>query len=275
MAVGDEFYGTTSSGGAFGGGTIFKINRFGDLTTIVSFDDTNGFSPRAGLTQGRDGNLFGTTAGGGTYDYGSIFRLNQRGECSLLYSFAGPEDGAAPQADLLLAQDGWLYGVAELGGTQSVDFFGTIFRVGTNGAFQKLDSFHGGDGSIPSGGLIEVGGGNFYGTSQGGGSSPGNVFHFAVIRPKLIVTSPNTHTRSAVADLSVSGKAKADISITNVFYKVNEGAWLAATTTNSWTNWTAPVSLAPGKNLFRAYAIDSLGDVSATNKFTLFYSSPP
>jgi uncharacterized repeat protein (TIGR03803 family) len=272
--VGDEFYGTTSSGGSFGGGTVFKIDRSGELTTMLSFDTTNGFSPIAGLTHGRDGSFYGTTAWGGTYGYGSIFRLSQRGECSLLYSFAGAEDGAAPQADLVLARDGWLYGVAELGGTESPNYFGTIFRVGTNGAFQKLDSFHGGDGSLPSGGLIEVERGKFYGTSQGGGSSPGNVFHFAVTRPKLVITSPKTHTRSAVADLIVSGKAKGDISITNLFYKVNEGAWLAATTTNSWTNWTASTVLAPGRNLFRAYAIDSLGDASLTNKLALFYLSP-
>ena len=161
-----------------------------------------------------------------------------------------------------------------MGGTQSFDSYGTIFRISTNGLFQKLDSFHGGDGSLPGGGLIEVGRGNFYGTSQGGSFSDGNVFHFAVIKPKLIITKPNTNFRSADALLTVFGKTKSDSPVTNVFYKVNDSAWMAATTTNAWTNWMASNALSPGKNLFHACAINALGDASVTNKLTLNYARP-
>jgi len=43
-----NFYGTTSSGGAYGNGTVFKITPRGTLTTLHSFDQTDG----AGLTPG-------------------------------------------------------------------------------------------------------------------------------------------------------------------------------------------------------------------------------
>jgi uncharacterized repeat protein (TIGR03803 family) len=40
-----SFFGTTAAGGANGYGTIFKIDRLGKLTTLHSFDDTDGSYP--------------------------------------------------------------------------------------------------------------------------------------------------------------------------------------------------------------------------------------
>ena len=77
-----SFYGTTSAGGAYtnlsglGYGTIFKLGTNGTLTTLVSFDGTNGASPEAGLIKTADGNFYGTTASGGTNGYGTVFRLS-------------------------------------------------------------------------------------------------------------------------------------------------------------------------------------------------------
>ena len=61
------FYGTTSSGGAGFLGTVFVVTPNGDFATVASFTvipDT-GYSPRAPLAQGPDGNLYGTTVSGG------------------------------------------------------------------------------------------------------------------------------------------------------------------------------------------------------------------
>ena len=77
-----NFYGTTTAGGAYtnqyglGDGTIFKLGTNGMLTTLVSFDGTNGASPEGGLVQSVDGSFYGTTANGGTNGYGTIFRLS-------------------------------------------------------------------------------------------------------------------------------------------------------------------------------------------------------
>jgi uncharacterized repeat protein (TIGR03803 family) len=266
----DVLYGTTSAGGPFDGGTVFRLNRFGDLTTLVSFESTNGISPRAGLTLGRDKSLYGTTARGGTYGRGTIFKVNQHGTFMSLYSFAVGDDGAIPEANLLLAKDGWLYGVTSLGGTANGSGYGTIFRISANGIYQKLTSFHGGDGSFPVGGLVEVGSGRFYGTTEGGYYSPGNIIFFPVNRPKLIITSPKTNANSTNPLITVLGKARGASAVTNIFCQLNDTAWTEATTTNSWTNWTASIVLSPGKNLFRAYAVNALGDTSWTNKLTLF-----
>ena len=77
-----NFYGTTSAGGAYtnqsglGYGTIFKLTTNGTLTTLVSFDGTNGASPQAALVQSVDGSFYGTTAQGGANGYGTVFRLS-------------------------------------------------------------------------------------------------------------------------------------------------------------------------------------------------------
>ncbi|MGA2373128.1 MAG: choice-of-anchor tandem repeat GloVer-containing protein [Candidatus Korobacteraceae bacterium] len=52
-----NFYGTTSlGGGAHRWGTVFKITSSGTLTTLHSFDGTDGNGPEAALVQASDGN---------------------------------------------------------------------------------------------------------------------------------------------------------------------------------------------------------------------------
>ena len=49
-----------------GYGTVFEIvNGSGTITTLASFNGTNGFDPEASLIEDSSGNLFGTTDGGG------------------------------------------------------------------------------------------------------------------------------------------------------------------------------------------------------------------
>src|SRR4051812_16709767 len=59
-----NLYGTTTDGGAGGGGTVFRIDAgINALTTLASFDGTNGFRPFASPTLDARGNLYGTTGG--------------------------------------------------------------------------------------------------------------------------------------------------------------------------------------------------------------------
>jgi uncharacterized repeat protein (TIGR03803 family) len=60
-----NFYGTTYGCGANGYGTVFKITSSGALTTLHSFDLSDGTSPTAALVQASDGNFYGTTYYGG------------------------------------------------------------------------------------------------------------------------------------------------------------------------------------------------------------------
>src|ERR1039457_969421 len=57
-----------------------------------------------------------------------------------LYSFTGGSDGRNPNAGLVQASDGNLYGTIYNGGTDGV---GTVFSITTNGAYNSLYSFAG------------------------------------------------------------------------------------------------------------------------------------
>ena len=60
-AAGDLF-GTTTLGGADGGGTVFEIAKStGELTTLATFTGANGANPTGSLTIDAEGDLFGTT----------------------------------------------------------------------------------------------------------------------------------------------------------------------------------------------------------------------
>ena len=61
-----NLYGTTSAGGASGDGTVFELAQgSGTITTLASFNGTNGAYPSAALIMDSSGNLYGTTYGGG------------------------------------------------------------------------------------------------------------------------------------------------------------------------------------------------------------------
>jgi len=74
--------GTSSACGSYGCGTVFKITRWGTLTTLHSFDYTDGKWPYAALVQDWDGNFYGTTGLGGVSSNcppagcGTVFRLS-------------------------------------------------------------------------------------------------------------------------------------------------------------------------------------------------------
>jgi uncharacterized repeat protein (TIGR03803 family) len=78
QAANGHLYGTASSGGANGNGTVFKITPSGTLTTQFSFprDGTDGYEPQAGLVQDANGKFYGTAGGGGANNYGTVFSLS-------------------------------------------------------------------------------------------------------------------------------------------------------------------------------------------------------
>ena len=175
-----NYYGTTENGGtndvANGGdGTVFKITTNGVLTSLVSFNGTNGANPDAGLALATNGSFYGTTSGGGEDDSGTVFNFTTNGILTTLYSFTGGDDGADPEAGLVQGADGNLYGTTFSGGP---DDSGTVFTITTNGILTTLYSFTGGtDGAGPSAGLLLGADGNFYGTtSSGGADDNGTVF---------------------------------------------------------------------------------------------------
>jgi uncharacterized repeat protein (TIGR03803 family) len=174
---GKFFYGTTSQGGSNGLGTFFKITSGGTLTTLHSFNGTDGQYPPAPCVEGTDSNFYGITSQGGANGLGTVFQITATGTLTTLHSFNG-SDGANPQAALLPQPNPGLtlYGTTNQGGTNNL---GTFFSVTPTGTLTTLHSFTGSDGANPQGVLVPQPDPDliFYGTTnQGGTNSLGTVF---------------------------------------------------------------------------------------------------
>ncbi|MGA3008478.1 MAG: choice-of-anchor tandem repeat GloVer-containing protein, partial [Opitutaceae bacterium] len=185
-----NFYGTTE-GGQINDGTVFKMTPAGALTTLVKFIGANGANPYPALFQGTDGNFYGTTLYGGSKGDGTVFKVTPAGALTVLVSFNGT-NGACPYAELVQGSDGNFYGTTSSGGASGN---GTVFKLTPAGALTTLVSFAGTpenwpDGASPSGGLVLGSDGNFYGTTQAGGSgNSGTVFRMTPSGALTVVAS--------------------------------------------------------------------------------------
>ncbi len=122
-----NLYGTTYYGGAYGNGTVFKLDLAGQETVLHSFTgETDGANPPAGVIHDAAGNLYGTTQhDGGACGCGTVFKLDPAGSLTVLHTFNG-SDGQYPGAPLLLLK-GALYGTASGGGPGAGT--GTVFNI--------------------------------------------------------------------------------------------------------------------------------------------------
>jgi uncharacterized repeat protein (TIGR03803 family) len=149
------------------------------VTTLFSFDYTDGSVPTGALVQATDGNLYGTTYGGGAKGGGTVFKITPGGAETTLYSFcskSGCTDGSSPSyAGLVQATNGNFYGTTTTGGANCTltGGCGTVFKITPSGKLTTLHSFAGypTDGAFPYGGLVQASNGDFYGTTQNGGAS--------------------------------------------------------------------------------------------------------
>ena len=184
-----NYWGTTSAGGAFSQGTVYKVSgSTGAITTVAAFtgstsgtDNARGAQPQATLVSDGTGNFWGTTTVGGALGKGTVFRVTMStGAMTTVADFTGTTSltnnarGSNPQARLFNDGAGNLWGTTFAGGSSNK---GTVFKVNvTTGAMTTVVDFTGttsltdnARGSSPDGGLVSDTAGNLWGTTEYGG----------------------------------------------------------------------------------------------------------
>ncbi len=171
-------YGTTSSGGSGGGGTVFRLALDGSGYMILRHFSSflpSGSGPNYPPIEGSDALLYGTTTYGGSSGVGLIYRMNKDGSnYQTLRNFQ--ISNSSPffsRGSLTEASNGFLYGTSGNGGA---NFGGTIFRLkpdGSNFSIVKSFATTGTNPRYPLASVIEASDGYLYGTTSAGGTGAG------------------------------------------------------------------------------------------------------
>jgi uncharacterized repeat protein (TIGR03803 family) len=141
-------------------------------------------SPVDNLLRGSDGALYGVVLPATSVSSGLIFRAAVDGtNTTTLYQF-DREEANGPQAGLVQASDGKLYGTTKFGRAGEITSAGTVYRVGldgtgfevvhrfepTNGSNQDLSPKNA-NGAFPETQLIQGSDGYLYGVTRNGGAN--------------------------------------------------------------------------------------------------------
>jgi len=185
-----NLYGTTGSGGANSGGTVYQLSPHSDgswtETTLYSFAFES--EPDGSLVLDKAGNIYGATINGGADNVGVVYKLSPQADGSwaetILHSFnAKGTDGFNAFTGLVFDAAGNLFGATMSGGVhQGLNGKGTIFELSphSDGIWTEsmLFSFNGPDGESPQWGhlLFDASGSLYGGAYTGGANGVGAVF---------------------------------------------------------------------------------------------------
>jgi uncharacterized repeat protein (TIGR03803 family) len=159
------------------------------LSTLLSFNGTNGASPYGDLNTDAAGDLFGTTYGGGVANgSGTVFEVVNTGTTyaitpNILVAF-DRTNGGYPYGSLITDATGDLFGTTAIGGLHDDGTVFEIVKTGTTYATTPttLVAFDGTNGSSPYGSLITDAAGDLFGTTSGGGDANGDGTVFEIVK---------------------------------------------------------------------------------------------
>jgi uncharacterized repeat protein (TIGR03803 family) len=177
IVLNGNLYGTTSSGGAKGKGTVFTVTTAGTEKVLYSFaGGTDGADPRSALLA-LHGAFYGTTFAGGAHGKGTVYTISPAGKERVVYSFAGGlKDGAGPYAGVTTL-GGVLYGTTIADGAHGK---GTAYSVTVDGAESTIYSFgYRSQGRLPYAGLTAFNSALYGATAAGGRNNTGTLFSLA------------------------------------------------------------------------------------------------
>jgi uncharacterized repeat protein (TIGR03803 family) len=147
-----NLYGVTLGSGANKLGTVWELAKGSNtITTLASFNGTNGATPYGNVTVDSQGNVYGTTSVGGSSKDGTVWEIVKgSGTITTLASF-NSSTGAIPHAGVTMDAQGNLYGTTYNGGSTNA---GSVWELAKGSStITTLASFNGGNGSLPEAGV--------------------------------------------------------------------------------------------------------------------------
>ena len=112
-------YGTSSRGGPFGDGTVYRVMPDGTGMTVLhafTYQAKNGDAPWGRLVHASNGLFYGTTQQGGIAGHGTVFQVSSDGRFAKLAEFDGAGNGTAPSSGLVQVGAKKLLGAVPQGG---------------------------------------------------------------------------------------------------------------------------------------------------------------
>jgi uncharacterized repeat protein (TIGR03803 family) len=185
-----DLFGTASSGGPNGGGTVFEIVYANGVyasqpTTLASFSQGSGiYAPVGPLVTDSAGTIFGETVGTDANDNGSIFDIQKTSSGyaapTLLWTFSFSANGiTSPTGGLAIDAAGDLFSSESQAGAYGDGAVFELVRAASGNYFgpQILASFDGSNGIAPTGPVTVDAAGDIFGTTvKGGANNDGTVF---------------------------------------------------------------------------------------------------
>jgi len=175
-----NMFGTTSSGGQFGPGTLWELTAAGQYKILhhFGFQVTNangstgpdGVGPYGSIAIDGSGSIFGNCSSGGPnvnssgQFAGMVWEFKASGDYVDLHDFNFTDDGYLPQCGVVLDAVGNLYGATFNGFVG-----GAVWKIDTTGAYSILCIFDA-RGNGASGDLVFDAAGNLYGATETVGS---------------------------------------------------------------------------------------------------------